>query len=313
MRYVFGPVPSRRLGRSLGVNNIPAKNCSYSCVYCQLGKTKNPGIARRAFYPAEEIVRDVIEALKKLRNRVDYITFVPDGEPTLDVNVGKEARLIKAWSGKRVAILTNGSLLFMNEVRRDLLEFDLVSIKVDAVDEKAWRAVNRPCRKLSIAEVLEGVKRFADEYDGDLVTETMLIEGLNTGEEELKGVAELLAEIKPLKAYIAVPTRPCAEPWARGAREEGLLKAYNIFRGRLGDKVELLTGYEGGDFALIGDPIEAFLSIVSVHPLRMDYALKTLSKTFLNPEEELKRLAEEGEIKIFKHGKHQFIVRKLPI
>ena len=137
---VFGPVPSRRLGRSLGVNNIPAKICSYSCVYCQLGATIKISIERRPFYDPEKIFKEVKEKIKDVG--VDYISFVPDGEPTLDINLGKEIEMLKSLNHK-IAVLTNGSLIFREDVRKDLSKADLVSLKVDAVSEDLWRKINQ--------------------------------------------------------------------------------------------------------------------------------------------------------------------------
>lgn len=142
-RLVFGPVPSRRLGQSMGINNIPAKNCSYSCVYCQLGKTKNPTITRKAFYKPEKLIRQVKRKVNNATSRnehIDYLTFVSDGEPTLDVNLGKELSLLKQIGIPR-AIITNASLLWQEKVRQDLLETDFISIKIDAVNEEFWKKI----------------------------------------------------------------------------------------------------------------------------------------------------------------------------
>ena len=139
MSVVFGPIPSRRLGRSLGVNNIPPKICSYSCVYCQVGLTDSMSIQRKEFYPPTEIVNEIlekVEQLKKSDETIDYISFVPDGEPTLDVNLGKEIQLIKPL-GINVAVITNSSLLWDKDVRDDLILADWVSVKIDTVDNRA--------------------------------------------------------------------------------------------------------------------------------------------------------------------------------
>jgi len=310
---VFGPVPSRRLGKSLGVNNIPAKTCSYSCIYCQLGRTTDFSIERREFYPVEEIVGEVIEALRRLKGEVDYVTYVPDGEPTLDVNLGREVEKIREKSEVKLAILTNGSLLFREDVRNDLMGFDVISVKIDAVKERIWRIINRPHKELRVKEVLGGVREFARTYSGTLITETMLIKGVNDRGESVSEVAEFLARIRPAKAYISIPTRPPAEPWVQGASEEALVAAHNIFEDKLGvGRVELLTGYEGPGFELVGDPVKAFLSTVSVHPMRIDYAYETLLKANLNPEETVEELLRKGEVLLVEHEGLKFIVRKLP-
>lgn len=312
MRRVFGPVPSRRLGKSLGVNNIPAKFCSYSCVYCQLGRTTELTVERRKFYPPEELIEEVRGTLGEVEE-VDYITFVPDGEPTLDLNIRMEAEMIREFSNKRLAILTNSSLLHRDDVREDLMEFDLVSVKVDAVEKGAWRRINRPHPRLELEKILEGVRKFAKSYGGELISETMLLKGMNTEDNILLEIAEFLSEASPRKVYLTIPTRPPAEPWVKGAREEEIFKAHQLFEEIIGrDKVQLLTGYESSSFTLTGDPVEAFLSIISVHPMRLDYAHRILEEKGLNPDKVIDGLLREGKIKLMEYEGVNFIIRRLP-
>ncbi len=146
----YGPVPSRRLGRSLGINNIPPKTCTYSCVYCQLGRTDDLKTERTNFYDPEKLKKAVegkVSRLEKKDEEIDYLSFVPDGEPTLDVKLGKEIKLVSEF-GIDVAVISNASLIADSEVRSDLAEADWVSLKVDAVSEDVWRKVNRPADSL---------------------------------------------------------------------------------------------------------------------------------------------------------------------
>ena len=160
----YGPVPSRRLGQSVGINHIPPKICTYSCVYCQLGRTISMQSERREFYSPEKVSREVETQVDKALNRnehINYLTFVPDGEPTLDINLGREIELLKPL-GIKIAVISNASLMWREDVRSDLLEADWVSMKVDAVTETLWRRVNRPPRSAG-AQVCsggdEGVRR----------------------------------------------------------------------------------------------------------------------------------------------------------
>ncbi|MEM0456527.1 MAG: radical SAM protein [Nitrososphaerota archaeon] len=137
-KHVFGPVRSRRLGRSLGVNNVPYKTCTYSCIYCQLGRTTNLTVERRTFYNLESTVSEVSEFIGSVSEDVDYVTFVPDGEPLLDINIGREIFEIKNRVPKPVAVLTNASLLFREDAREDLLNADFVSVKIDVLKEGTW-------------------------------------------------------------------------------------------------------------------------------------------------------------------------------
>ena len=308
---VFGPVPSRRLGMSLGVNNIPLKHCTYSCVYCQLGRTKRPEIERRAFYGPDEVVDQVIRAVEEAGEKIDYITFVPDGEPTLDVNLGKMAEKIKEVVSVPVAVLTNGSLVYRDDVVSDLSVFDLVSFKIDAADVKTWRLVNRPHPGLKLGRILEAIKDFTATYSGTVITETMLVSGVNDSISKCRRVAEFLKELKIKKAYIAVPIRPPSEPWVKPPAEDRVLSCYSLMWEYLGEsKVELMIGYEKSNFKLVGDPVKALLATTSVHPMRIDYAYKYLTEKGLDPDKVIPELVSSGEIAIVEYRGHRFIIRK---
>ena len=277
----FGPVPSRRLGRSLGINNIPPKTCSYSCVYCQLGRTSNMTVKRSHFYRPEDVLREVERKVREaqLRNeKIDYLTFVPDGEPTLDISIGEEIVLLKQI-GIPVAVITNASLLWLDDVREDLFEADFISLKVDAVSQDLWRSINRPCRDLKLEKILDGIKQFVKNFKGIIVSETMLIDGINYS-NEFANIANFLRELAKLdKAYIAIPTRPPAEKWVKPAKEEVLNIAFQTFSRVLGsDKVEFLIGYEGNMFAFTGNVKEDLLSITAVHPMREEAVSELLKK-----------------------------------
>jgi len=199
---------------------------------------------------------------------VDFITFVPDGEPTLDINLGQEIARLRPL-GIPIAVITNGSLLWREDVRADLMQADWVSVKVEAVREPVWRRVNRPYGRLRLPTVLDGVLQFAAEFRGRLVTETMLVAGVNDGEADLEAVAEFLARLRPSTACIAIPTRPPAEGWVCPPSEEAITRACAIFREAV-ERVELLTGYEGDAFAFTGDVEADLLAITAVHPMRED-------------------------------------------
>ena len=305
---VFGPVPSRRLGRSLGINNIPPKHCSYSCIYCQIGRTLKREVERRKFYEVNEIVKEV-ENVVKSGSKIDYITFVPDGEPTLDINLGLEISEVKKF-GIKVAVLTNGSLLYLEEVREDLKKADLVSVKVDSWDERSFKLVNRPHKSLSFKKVLSGIYEFSSEYRGVLITETMLIKGIN--DSSFDKVSNIIQELSPKKAYIAIPIRPPAESWVKPASEEKVLEAYEVFKDKLGEgRVELLIGYEGADFGLGKRSIEdELLSIISVHPMRMDYVEELVRKRGREPTLVVNNLLSKGKIEIIDYMGKRFLIKR---
>lgn len=263
----FGPVPSRRLGMSLGVNNIPPKICTYSCVYCQVGRTLRLSAERRGFYPPDRVLNEIERKLSESEDvRIDYITFVPDGEPTLDLNIGREIELLRTL-GLRVAVISNASLLWDPDVREDLMNADLVSIKIDAADEDMWRGINRPHHSLKLTQILDGIREFAAGYSGRLITESMLIRDLNDDEESVRDIAEFLSEVRPATAYISAPIRPPAESWVLPPVEERLNAAYQIMS-KILDHVELLVSHEEGAFISAGDLRSDILSITAVHPMR---------------------------------------------
>ncbi len=227
----FGPVPSRRLGMSLGINNIPPKTCSYNCRYCRLGGTDRTTVTRETFYSPADVVGAVAGCVAQLRHRretPDFLTFVPDGEPTLDENLGWEIQQLHAL-GIRIAVISNASLLSDPRVRRDLAGADWVSVKVDTVDDETWRTVNRSRRDLSLQGILEGIRRFTDDFHGHLATETMLLQGMNDQEDCLEAVARFLREIAPDRAYLAIPTRPPTDPAVRAPSEEAVIRAHAVF------------------------------------------------------------------------------------
>jgi wyosine [tRNA(Phe)-imidazoG37] synthetase (radical SAM superfamily) len=265
---VFGPIPSRRLGRSLGVNNIPPKVCSYSCVYCQIGVTGRIETERHAFYEPQHVYAEVarrVDTFGPLGEGVDYISFVPDGEPTLDINLGEEINLIKSL-GVKIAVITNGTLLHLPEVREDLNGADWVSVKIDAASEEVWHRLNRPHRSLTLETVRAGMLEFAGEFSGDLMTETMLLDGYNDTTEEIKGIASLVKDIGPRKAFLGVPTRPPALGSVRPASPEAINLAYQSFTDA-GIRTELMVGYSGDPFSSTGNARADILSISAVHPM----------------------------------------------
>ncbi|WP_297536477.1 radical SAM protein [Thermococcus sp.] len=307
----FGPVPSRRLGRSLGVNNIPDKVCSYACVYCQIGRTLTMKVEREAFYEPEVIFEEVsekVEAAMEKGERIDYVTFVPDGEPTLDINLGLEAELLRELEVP-LAILTNSSLIWRKDVREDLSLFDYVSLKLDAVSENLWRKIDRPHKSLSLEKILDGMLIFKDEFDGTVVTETMLI-NIDYG-NELEKIADFLAELGPDRAYIAVPTRPPAEKWVEPAPEDTVNRAYQLFAEAIGEeRVEYLIGYEGNAFASTGDVVEDILSITSVHPMREDAVRELLARNNADWSV-VERLLSEGKLVRLEYNGKVFYMRAL--
>ena len=275
----FGPIPSRRLGKSLGINNIVShKICSYSCIYCQIGDTKKKSTVRLKFYEPEKLVEDVENHLKKLNkdHTPDFLTFVANGEPTLDINMGREIKLLKRL-GLPIAVITNSSLIYDEAVQDDLMEADWVSVKVDSIDKAVWNKINRPLAEINFEKILDGLKCFSSNYKGKLHTETMLAEGFNDSTGILKQNASFIAKLNPQKAYLSIPTRPPAVKEVKPVSEVKLTETWQIYQ-EAGLTTELLTGFEGTDTGFTGNAFDDILNITAVHPLREDTITKLLEQ-----------------------------------
>ena len=306
----FGPVPSRRLGRSLGINNIPAKICTYSCAYCQVGRTMQMEVKRRSYYSPQEIWQEVkakVDSSKSQGLAIDYLTFVPDGEPTLDINLGQEIDMLRPL-GIKIAVISNASLIWDENVREELSKADWVSVKVDALDEHIWRRMDRPHRALGHEAILQGILDFSKDFKGMLVTESMLLAGINDDEITLLGMAEFLEKVDPAIAYISVPTRPPAEKWAALPSEKSINRAYQIFSAKV-KQVELLVGYEGDSFDFTGNVERDLLAIAAVHPMREEAVRK-----FVQQAQEswgvVEKLIDQGELVKTEYQGHSFYLRR---
>jgi wyosine [tRNA(Phe)-imidazoG37] synthetase (radical SAM superfamily) len=280
-------------------------------VYCQLGITHNLVTERRRFYDPQEVATEVkvrVSELRETNEPVDFITFVPDGEPTLDIDLGKEISMLKDL-GIPIAVITNSSLLSMESVRDDLSQASLVSLKVDAVNELAFRKVDRAHHSLSLSEILAGITTFSTGFRGEIITETMLIQDINDSEQELCDTASFIATIHPSRSYIGIPTRPPAEQWANIPTEQTLAMAYQLFSEKI-DTVEMLITPEEGAFVTTDDLEYDVLSIVSVHPMREADLLRTLEAR--NADFALiERLLHENRITKTAYGGTVFYIRNL--
>ncbi|MCK5800752.1 MAG: radical SAM protein [Deltaproteobacteria bacterium] len=306
----YGPVPSRRLGRSLGINNIPSKACTYACAYCQVGRTTDMSMERREFYPPEKLITAVAARLtevKRLSEPVDFLSFVPDGEPTLDVNLGREIEALRQF-GRPVAVITNATLLGLPDVRKELATADWVSLKVDTVDEKTWHKLNRPRRTLDLSPLQDGMRSFRRMFTGTLVTETMLVAGLNDTARHAEATASFLSLLNPDMAYISVPTRPPAETWVKPPDGEALVRYHDIFDAKVGS-VEYLMGYEGSTFSAAGEPRENLLGITAVHPMRAE-AVEDLLERAGATWKLVEELLREGNLEEANYAGQRYYLRR---
>ena len=229
LRYVFGPIPSRRLGQSLGVDPIPLKACNWNCGYCQLGRTSDLDVAPGRPIPAEEILADLRTALAEANGSIDWITFVGSGEPTLHRDLGLMIREAKRLSSKPVAVITNGSLLGDPAVQASLAEADAVMPTISAGSEDVYLRLHRPAKHLGYADFVGGLIAFRSGYRGKLWAEVMLVDGLNDQPDEVAALGELLRRARPDEIQVVRPTRPPTEVTVRGASDAALERAQVAF------------------------------------------------------------------------------------
>jgi wyosine [tRNA(Phe)-imidazoG37] synthetase (radical SAM superfamily) len=268
-------------------------------------------IERKAYYNVEDItkeVREKIEELKERSEKIDYLTFVSDGEPTLDVNIGNEIEALKPL-GLKIAVITNSSLIWREDVRKELSKADWVSLKVDAVTDEIWHKIDRPFRKLRHDDIFDGMMRFSENFKGYFATETMLVKGINDSEQELEKIAKVLAKLKPDKAYISIPTRPPAEKKVLPPEEYKINIAYQIFKQK-GISSEYLIGYEGNEFSSTGSIEEDLLNITAVHPMKKPAIEQLLQKCNCDWDV-INKLIDEQKLIKFEYQNETFYMRKL--
>lgn len=234
-RYVFGPVPSRRLGLSLGVDVIPKKLCNLDCIYCEVGRTDKRAMRRMEYLPAKEIVEEIRDALATNPN-LDFITFSGSGEPTLNSALGAIIRDVKKLTTIPIAVITNGTLLYLDEVRRDLMEADVVLPSLDCVTTEMFQKVNRPHPKLELSSIVQGLKKFREEFRGQIWLEILLVKGYNDSDEEIALLKEVLDEIQPDKIQLNTVVRPPSESWVQPVDEERMKEIQRM----LGDRTEII-------------------------------------------------------------------------
>ncbi len=276
MKYIFGPVPSRRLGQSLGIDTIPLKTCNWNCVYCQLGRTKPLTNERKQYFPPEDILAEVKQALETHKpGEIEWVTFVGSGEPLLHSSMGYLIRGVKELTDLPIAVITNGSLLYLPEVRQELVAADAVLPSLDAGTPGLYRHINRPHADITYDRLLGGLIDFRSVYQGKLWVEVMLVHGLNDTSEALWSLAEALRLVQPDEVHILLPTRPPAETWVRPPDEESLMQAVAI----LGNIARVIHPAEGSfDLGGYDNPVEAVIGIITRHPMRQEELERTLER-----------------------------------
>jgi wyosine [tRNA(Phe)-imidazoG37] synthetase (radical SAM superfamily) len=295
--HIYGPVPSRRLGFSLGIDIIPFKACSLNCIYCQLGHTTKKTIHRKEYFTLSEILAQIKKKLAS-GQRIDYITFSGSGEPTLNKILEKLIREIKKLTSVPVAVLTNSTLLSRKSVRKALMAADLVVPSLDAASQEIFVKVNRPHPSLKLEEIIQGLQKFRQEFKGSIWLEIMLVKGLNDSPSHLRKLKEAIAKIKPDKVQLNTVIRPPAERYARPLGPKNLEKIKKIF----GENCEIIAGFSREAQESISEDLEeAILSLIQRRPATLSDISNSLGKHKNEIIKYLNLLLEEGKIQSVIH------------
>ena len=303
MKYVFGPVPSRRLGRSLGIDPIPLKTCNWNCVYCQLGRTRPLTNTRREYIPSQDILTEIQQALVEYQpGEIDWITFVGSGEPTLHSELGWLIQQVKKLTDLPVAVITNGALLYLPKVRVELTAANAVLPSLDAGNPRLYRKINRPWPKITFDRLVDGLAFFRQEYHGKLWIEVMLLRDLNDTVEALQEIAAILKRIQPDQVHLLLPVRPPAESWVQPADETGMHRAQAI----LGEVAHVIRPNIVQTVMRSTDDLEsAILGIITRHPMEEIELHTALGHWSLDEvQQALDRLQNTRKAKqVIRHGK----------
>lgn len=304
MEHVFGPVPSRRLGFSLGVDIIPPKYCSYDCIYCQIGKTTDKEILRRSFYDPQVVTGQVIDTVSTGKT-IDIITFSGSGEPTLNSDLGVMIRELKKSVSIPVAVITNGSLLWDEDVRRDLAEADIVLPSLDAVSEDVFQRINRPYPSLTVKKILDGLTIFRKEYSKKIWLEIMLIRNVNDDPDELKKMAQIVATLNVDKIQLNTVTRPPSEETAGRLGENELTAICGLF----GPACEVICSFDKTtEMPAQAEWTSIILETLRRRPLTLDDVVKVTGLSRFQAKTRLKVLEKDGVIRSYVLGEDLFYV-----
>lgn len=300
--HVYGPVPSRRLGYSLGVDIVPFKTCSLNCVYCQLGRTEAKKVKRQKYLDADTILDQVQKAIDR-GQRIDHITFSGSGEPTLNIRIGKLIREIKKNTSIPVAVLTNGTLLSNRSVRNALRRADVVVPSLDAATQKIFERINRPHADLKISEVIQGLIQFRREFSGKIWLEILLVKGVNDSPDHLEKLKKAASKINPDRIHLNTVVRPPAEKNASPLSPQEMEKIRRFF----GEKAEVIAAFDRHqDKPVSLDLKEAILEMVARRPVTLEDMSGSLGK---NKNELIKYcdiLLKESKIHVVIHKGKKF-------
>jgi wyosine [tRNA(Phe)-imidazoG37] synthetase (radical SAM superfamily) len=296
--FVFGPVPSRRLGFSLGVDIIPRKYCNFDCIYCQIGKTTYKNVTRKKFFEVEEIVKEIVNTIQ-YTEKVDFVTFSGSGEPTLNENLGAMIKEVKKSVSTPVAVITNSSSLWIEEVRNDLFNADVVLPSLDAASDEVFKSINRPQSGIGLGLIIEGIKHFRNQYEGSIWLEIMLIKGVNDTPDELQKLRFITNDLKVDKIHLNTVTRPPSEKDAGPLNREEIEKVRKFF----GDYCEIISSFEKNGVHIEQEGwTRTLVDILKRRSLTIQDIIRITGAPSFRIKEELDIMEKKGSIKAYRLG-----------
>jgi len=292
MKHVYGPVPSRRLGFSLGIDVVPYKICTLDCIYCQLGRTLRKTTQRKSYSQNDTVCKEVQEALDK-QQRIDYITFSGSGEPTLNSDIGILINEIKKMTSVPVVVLTNGTLLFREDVQKDLEKADIVMPSLDAASQEVFEKINRPHKSLKIQTIIDGLTTFRRHYKGQMWLEIMFVQGFNNNHSELLFLKTAASQIQPDKIYLNTVVRPPAETYAKPLSGDEMIAVRNY----LGQNCEVIAEFHEQKIGEAENVEEAIVAMTKRRPVTITDIANVLGISDANAERWVNGLKESGKLK----------------
>ncbi len=303
--HIFGPVSSRRLGRSLGIDLVPFKTCTYNCVYCECGATTHLTTGRKTFFPVEELYAELSDFLSS-SPILDFITFSGSGEPTLSLSIGEVIRFLKDnYPSYRVAVLTNGSLLSDPDVRRDLLSADIVLPTLSTVVKQTFSKIHRPDPKISLESMLTGLVQFRREYSGEIWLEVFIIPGINTSDEELAGLLKIIREIKPDRVQLNTLDRPGTEEWVLPANRAELDRVQRMLDTATPEIVESYPSRVQKS-SYVEDPVEQIYEMLKRRPCTVEDLSSATGLHFMEVEKLLREMAHTHDLLVKREDRGLF-------
>ena len=290
-KHIFGPVPSRRLGRSLGVDLTPYKTCSQDCVFCQLGRTTDMTVAREEYVPMDEVLDELGEWLKR-DGKADHITLSGSGEPTLHSRFGEVVRFVRKNSPIKPVLLTNGSLFHLPEVRRAALQAHIVKVSLSAWDQASYGWVNRPHPDLDFKQLIEGQMAFRDEFKGQMWIEVFLVPGMNSIPSDVAKIAALADLLKPNRVHLNTAVRPPAEDFVAPLSKERLISLCHLF----GPTAEVIAGCEAKGGVEVEANEEKIISMLQRRPCTAEDVAAAFGLHLNEVSKYLGMLTKEGRI-----------------